>query len=753
MSCCLDFFAVALSMHGSIKSSQILVGAAVWIPLIFLCSCFTNNPYPPAESGKNILYTTFTEEPKHLDPARSYSENEYKFICQIYEPVVQYNYLKRPYTVEALTAETMPVGKLYDKDGVELKDDAPAESVAKVVYEIKLKPGIRYQDHPCFAMAADGKYRWHLGMGESLPKVENPLDIKEKATRELTAEDYVYQIKRLGNPVLECPIAGAVLGGYVQGFDEFQKKVAAEYARVREERRKSGGIFYNQEADERLNPIYLDLRKFDLPGVQVVDKLTFRITLTKKYPQFIYWLAMPFFAPIPWEADRFYTQPAAAEQNITLDRFPVGTGPFYLSVNVPNFRMVLTKNANFRGEPYPSEGEAGDQAAGLLADAGKSMPFMDQAVFTLEKESVPSWNKFNQGYYDASSITSDMFDQAVQMSTQGAVGLTDDMKQKNIKLRTSVATSTYYYAFNMLDDVVGGYDEKKCKLRQALSIAVDLEEYIQIFANGRGIAGQSPIPPGIFGYQEGKDGINPYVYDWDDKAGAPRRKSLETAKQLLAEAGYPNGRDSKGNALVISYDVTGDGADSQSQFDWMIKQFANIGVQLQIHATDYNRFQDKALKGNFQLIGWGWNADYPDPENFLFLLYGPNSKVKSQQENAANYENPKFDALFKKVENMSNTPERAEAIKQMLVIARHDAPWIWGFHPVDYALYHEWFHNVKPTSFGENSMKYKSVDPALRLERRREWNQPVTWPLWTLLGLLIAGSIPAAIVVYRRERT
>ena len=49
--------------------------------------------------------------------------------------------------------------------------------------------------------------------------------------------------------------------------------------------------------------------------------------------------------------------------------------------------------------------------------------------------------------------------------------------------------------------------------------------------------------------------------------------------------------------------------------------------------------------GKAQIFGWGWNADYPDPENFLFLLHGPQGKTKHQGENASNYANPEFDRL------------------------------------------------------------------------------------------------------------
>ena len=389
----------------------------------------------------------------------------------------------------------------------------------------------------------------------SFPKIEHPDDLPEKGTRDLHAEDYVYQIKRLAHPLLDCPIF-PVLSNYIAGFAELRKTLEAEIARIRTERRHAAGVFYNQEADERTNPIYLDLRKYDLPGVQVVDAHTVRITLTRKYPQFVYWLAMPFFSPIPWEVDRFYTQAAAREQNITLDRFPVGTGPFTLAVNQPNYRMVLRRNANFHEEFYPDEGTAEDEKLGLLADRGKRLPFLEEAVYVLEKEGVSQWNKFLQGYYDNSGIGVGGLRSGHSALCCRGVELTPAMQEKALRLLTAMTPSIHYYAFNMLDDVVGGYDEKKRKLRQAISIAFNEEEYIQIFANGRGIAAQGPIPPDIFGYQDGKAGINPVVYEWDEQLNAPRRKSIEVAKQLLAEAGYPGGRDANGKPLVLFFDTS-----------------------------------------------------------------------------------------------------------------------------------------------------------------------------------------------------
>ena len=121
---------------------------------------------------------------------------------------------------------------------------------------------------------------------------------------------------------------------------------------------------------------WLDLRQIAMSGLEVLDQQRYRIRVEGVYPQFIYWLSMPFFAPIPWEADRFYAQQGMAERNISFDWYPVGTGPYMLTENNPNLRMVLTKNPNFHGELYPTEGEPGDAERGLLLDACKPLPFV-----------------------------------------------------------------------------------------------------------------------------------------------------------------------------------------------------------------------------------------------------------------------------------------------------------------------------------------------------------------------------------------
>ena len=701
--------------------------------LLNACGSAWNDPYPAADRGRNILYSAFTERPKHLDPVQSYSEDEITFTGQIYEPPLQYHYLKRPYALTAATAETVPQPRYLDARGRVLSDNADPAQIAFTDYVITLKPGIRYQPHPAFARTASGAtgdFAYHALSAEQLAGINSLSDFVQRDTRELTADDYVYGLKRLAHPRLHSPIFG-LMDDYVVGLGDFAKRLKAEKDQP-----------------------WLDLRQHRLEGAEVIDRYRYRIRVKGKYPQFLYWLAMPFFAPMPWEADKFHSQPGMAQKNLTLDWYPIGTGPYMLTENNPNARMVLERNPNFHRESYPCEGEAEDAAVGLLKDCGQLLPFIDKVVFTREKEQIPYWNKFLQGYYDASGISSDAFDQAVQV-TAGEITLSDDMRAQGIVLTTSVATSSMYMGFNWLDPLVGGVDPKTAdaarKLRQAISIAIDQEEFISIFQNGRGVAAQGPIPPGIFGYSEGAVGINPGMYDWID--GQPRRKSIAEAKRLLAEAGWPNGRHAtSGEPLVINLDTTATGVGAKARIDWLNKQFAKIDTQLVVRSTDYNRFQEKIRKGAVQLFYFGWNADYPDPENFMFLLHGKQGKVKHSGENAANYENPEYDRLFERMKAMESGAERQQLIDRMTAILREDAPWIWGFHPKDYTLRHAWLTNRKPSKVGHNTLKYQRIDAALREQRRAEWNRPVIWPLLGL-ALVLGTAIWPAWQGYRRRET
>src|SRR5690606_2697976 len=289
------------------------------------------------------------------------------------------------------------------------------------------------------------------------------------------------------------------------------------------------------------------------------------------------------------------------------------------------------------------------------------------------------------------------------------------------------------------------------KLRHALSIAVDWEQYVAIFEANQAQVAQGPVPPGVLGHRSGPDAANPIVYDVVD--GVMQRKSIEHAKQLLAEAGYPDGRDEvTGRPLVLHYDAMGGASGARPQFDWMQRQFAKLGIQLEVRSTDYNRFQDKMRNGVAQIFMWGWLADYPDAENFLFLLYGPNAKAGADGENAANYQNDEFDELFDRMKYLDDGPEKNEVIWRMTEIVQRDAPWMFGYYPASGGAYQQWVGNAKPSQMVRNTLQYLKLDAALRTRKIDEWNQPVWWPLGVLILLALLVAWPAARLVKRRER-
>ena len=702
--------------------------AALCLPVLAGCGSEWNDPYPSTERGNNKIYTSFSERPKHLDPAIAYSNSEIGFIAQIYEPPLQYHYLKRPYTLIPATLEAMPEIRYFDQSGRPASEATPADQIGRTVYRLKLRGDVQYQPHPAFSLNPDGTPRYMNLDGRQARAVQGaagPMALSDPGTRLLKAQDYVYQIKRLAHPAVQSPIFG-MMGEHIQGLQALSDEIKARIA---------------------LQPgVWIDLEPLPLQGAVAIDDRTLEITLNGKYPQFIYWLAMNFFAPVPREVDQFYGQPALRRSNVRIDTWPVGTGPYMMVHNNPNSRIELARNPNFHDERYPCQGEPGDAAAGLLESCDAKLPLIDGVVFSREKESLPYWNKFLQGYYDESGISSDSFDQAVRVTVTGDVNVSPAMAAQGIRLQTSVRTSVYYLGFNLLDSVVGGKtheEQRRAKLlRQALSIALDQEEFISIFLNGRGQPGMGPIPPGIFGHQSGQAGMNPVVYTWKD--GAPQRRSIKEAKALLAQAGWPDGRDRQtGRPLVLNLDTTSGGLGDKSTMDWMSRQLNQIGVQLVVRSTDFNRFQEKLRKGSAQMYFLGWNADYPDPENFFFLLYGPEGKVAHGGENTANYNNPEFDRLFRIMVNMPNGPARQNVIDSMLRLVREDAPWIYWFYPKTYVLQHSWLQNFKLNNVASNTLKYQRVDADRREALRQEWNKPLLWPFAVLVAGVLALLWPA----------
>lgn len=691
-----------------------------------------NAPRPLSEYAQNTLFSSFAQRsPKTLDPQVSYSSDETLYTYNIYEPPYGYHYLKRPYSLDTRSAERVVEPIYLDAQGHEFDyfDEPDQHEVATSIYRIPIRKGILFAPHPAFARDAAGHYLYHDLTEEQAERLRSPLDLPERGTRELTADDFVYGIKRMAAPWVVSPIFG-LMSEHIEGLAEFSQAAQAYAERVRQTKPEA---------------MWIDLRQVPLPTVRAIDRYTLEIRVKGKYPQFDNWLSMAFFAPVPWEAEALYANAALARNNISLATWPVGTGPYMLVKSQQNREHVLERNPNYRLEPYPCQGEASDRAKGFLSDCGKPTPLIDRIVMTMEKEAVPTTTKFLQGYYDSPQVTRLDVGQTFLVAAGDDPQKAQLYRDKKLQFPTAVEANLWYVGFNWLDPILGAGDtpeqaERNRKLRQAISIAIDWEEYIAIFEKGQGSAAHGPLPPGLFGWRDdGPTAFNDVVYKRDD-AGNVVRRSIDEAKELMRQAGYPDGRDAQtGQPLVLNFDWQSASPGSKAFLEWFARQFAKINIQLEIRATDYNRFQEKMMKGAAQIFYWGWLADYPDAENFLFLLYGPNSKVGSGGggENASNYSNPAFDALFDQMKYLPEGEQKARLIDEMVRLVQRDAPWSFGYYPTSAAALHQWVGNAKPTQMVRNNVQYMKIDPDLRVRMIQKWNAPVLWPLAGLAALAV----------------
>jgi ABC-type transport system substrate-binding protein len=542
------------------------------------------------------------------------------------------------------------------------------------------------------------------------------------------ASDVAFQLARLADPAVNSPVSNTFAD--VLGFTDFAKRLA--------ERRKADPAFSALPVHEQYT------QAGGIEGVVARGDLDLEIVLSGPNPQILYWFAMPFTTPMPWEAVAYYD---GKKGRPNLADHAVGTGPFRLALYERQHRFVLERNAGWYGilhpevkapgATFPSEIDREDIEAGRIdpAYAGRPLPFLDRISFTRERESIPRFNKFLQGYYDDGGIIKESFDAVIQDDR-----LSPAMAARGMRLDKEVEPTIFYIGFNMDDAVLGkpGGDRAR-KLRQAMSLVVDSEEYLRLFLNGRGVPAQSPLPPGILGYSEGYK--NPY-----------RTPDVARARALLTEAGYRNGIDPKTNQpLRLTFDTGNTSAQALLQYEFLVSAWRELGLDVQIVATTYNQFQDRVRRGAYQIFQWGWIADFPDPENFLFLLECSNAQSKSRGPNTANFCNDEFDRLYREMKNLPNGQERAALIKRMIGIIENERPWIELFHNEDYTLSHAWLVNSKPMGISNPAFKYKDVKPELRTKLRADWNAPVRWPLYLVLLVIFAATVPA-VRTYYRER-
>jgi oligopeptide transport system substrate-binding protein len=674
------------------------VWAAVWVAALAgaaVSGGCTNNPYPDADAERKIFYTGFNEAPRTLDPAVAYTTAAHAVTGHIYDTLLEYHYLKRPYTLIPGLAEAVPTAE--QREG------------GRVVYRFSIRPGLLYQDDPCFALGAPGR-----------------------TTREITAVDVAFELTRIGDSTLISQVMEPFSN--LVGFRAFSKRL--------DERRKEDATYAALPAREQY------ARLGGIEGVRVLGPHELEIELSGPYPQILYWFAMPFSAPVPWEAVEYYD---GREGRPSFADHPVGAGPYRMVEYDKQSHMILEVNANWYGlrhpewrapgAMYPTEGAPGDREAGLLDPrwAGLPLPFIERIEFRREKESIPAFNKFLQGYYDASGIIRESFEKVIRED-----GLSPEMQELGVRLEKSVIPAVYYIGFNMDDPVVGrARGDRSRKLRQAMSLLIDTEEYTRLFMNGRGVPAQSPLPPGLFGYEA--DYRNPFRPQGEE--------DVERARRLLAEAGYPDGLDPEtGRPLRLTFDSSDTTAQGLLRYRFFVDAWRKLGIDVEINATNYNQFQKKMRDGAYQVFMWGWVADYPDPENFYFLLTSKMARSVSAGPNSSNFKDEHFDEIFEAMRVRPDDAERLAMVRELRGIVEWERPWIELFHPEDYTLFHEWLINVKPFGMSYPVTKYRDLKPSLRATRRREWNRPVMWPAYALAVIAVVVVIPGIVTFYRERQ-
>ncbi|XWN34809.1 MAG: ABC transporter substrate-binding protein [Roseivirga sp.] len=573
----------------------------VWLAVLVLGVWFLlrQRSVQRSVAGEKVLEIVLTARVKGMDPAHTIDIASAAEVAKVYEGLLAYHYLKRPYELIPNLAAALPT---VSEDGL--------------TYTFKIKEGVKFHDDPCFP---------------------------EGQGRELIAEDFVYSIKRIADPKVQST-GFYLIDGRIKGLNAWRKKYI------------DTPVDYTEAVE----------------GLKALDRYTLQLTLEKPFPQFPYVLTRHFCYAVPQEAVQYYGQEFL--------NHPVGTGPFVLKTFSPQAsELVYHKNPQFREKLFPSEASKAFQH--LLTDAGKPLPLVDKIVARVITEEQPRWLKFQKGQLDYLTMAKDDFKATITPDKK----LTLAMRQKEIRLLHETTLSVYYIAFNHENPLF----KNNLKLRQAMSLAYDRKTLSKLFYD-MSLVAQSIIPPGLAGYRS--DYVNPYN-DYD----------LERAQQLLAEAGYPGGK----GLPVLPLDMASSTTHRQIG-EHFARCMEQIGIRIQVVTNPWPELLKKVDQKSTTLHAMGWFPAYPNAEEMLQKLYGPN---KAMASNDSNYDYPEYDKLYERASVMPDSPERTRLYEQMNKIAAEQVPLLYMVHKAKHVLCHSWLQNFFLSDFDYHGQEqYLNID-------------------------------------------
>ncbi|MBI5923066.1 MAG: ABC transporter substrate-binding protein [Betaproteobacteria bacterium] len=474
--------------------------------------------------------------------------------------------------------------------------------------------------------------------------------------RELTAQDYAYTFKRLLDPVNRSPSA-SMLEGKIVGLDALAAQA-----------KKTGKFDYAAP----------------VAGLEIPDRYTLRVRLNQQDYNFLYVTAYHSLAAVAREVVEAYDQQSSAH--------PVGTGPYLLKEYVPRSKIVLEANPDYRGYTwnFAASGEPWDEQ--VVRDMkGKQMPQVGRVEINIIEEEQSRWLAFQGGQLDL-----DKLPQIAAPVVMDGDRLKPEFSGQGLTVYRKLEPEITYTLFNLRDPVIGGYTPEKIALRRAMVMSYNIKEEIALIRKGLATKAEMIVPVGVVGNDPNYRSSIPYDPD--------------LASRLLDHFGYKRGADGyrtfpDGKPLTVNMRRETQSVSLQYGELWK-RSLEKIGLRLNITVSNFADNLKAATE--CQLPSWGaaWYADFPEGENFLQLLYGPNAG----QGNHGCYQSAAFDALYKQ---FVATPPGAERNRLAIEMNRQmeaDTPWSLHTSRIRYWLLRPWVKGFKKHPILQSDWKYLDVE-------------------------------------------
>ena len=446
------------------------------------------------------------------------------------------------------------------------------------------------------------------------------------AKRELTAEDVAYSIKRHMDPKNRSYWQWLV-DGKIAGLDELAQKAKASNS--------------NLDYDAKV------------AGLEVVDRHTLRIRLTRTDYNFTYILAMPAMSIVAREVIDAYGEDTNAH--------PVGTGPYMLTRWARASKISLEANPNYHGFVWSFQPGIDPRDRKIVAAMkGKKMPVIGRIEISVIEEEQSRWLAFQRGELDILLLPGTFAPVAMPGNKLSA-----DLARRGVTIDQLVDPEITYNFFNMRDPVLGGFAKEKVALRRAIVMAYDTAEEIRVVRKDQAVEVQSPIPQGVAGFEPKYRNANAF-----DPAAA---------NALLDKFGYRRGADGfrtlpDGAPLLIKrWSRSGD-SEARELDDLWSKSLKRIGLRIEAVSTKFADLLKMARQCQPMMAGAAWIADYPDADNFMQLL----SSANVGQSNYSCYSSPEFDRLYQATRLLPDSPERNAIYREMNRRLEADTVWKLG---------------------------------------------------------------------------